>query len=135
MADIARGRRLILGIVGATGIFMAVIALGVWLQGAPFRPLTLLGRPIVLAILGVLAYRGVFWARGAIVFWLGLMAIGYAIGGVVVIGETVLWGLLSLLLAASLTYGAVVLYTSDDVEQVFEPETRRRDRAAPTPLG
>ena len=131
MADMARGRTQIVAVVGATGALMLLISLAAWLRGAAFQPVSQLGRPAVLAFLGWLAYRGVRWARTALVLWLAFIAITFAVAAVLIISDSPVWGVLALLFAAGLVGGVVVLYTSDDVNAVVGADLDRRSTSRP----
>lgn len=115
MPDVARGRRIILGVVVPTVLF-SLIGTGLVFR----RPAELVG-PFVLAALGALMYRGVHWARELIVAWLGLITLGYGIRGVLTFVRLPLYGVLTLLFGAAFACGAIMLYTSDDVEAVVNP--------------
>jgi len=78
----------------------------------------------VLAVLGVFSYRGVRWSRGAIVAWLSFIALAFGVGSIFMMGKSIAGGLFSLALVAGLTYGAAVLYTSDDVEAFLDSRNR-----------
>jgi hypothetical protein len=121
MPDVVRGRRKILTVVGGgVASMLLVIGLGAW-RGGSQHALAQLGTPLVLAALGALTYYGTHWARGVIVFWLGLSAFGFGVHGATMLSRAPVASLFSLLLAAGLAYSAFDLYTSDDVEAVVNP--------------
>ena len=116
MADIERGRKQFLIGLGVIGGVQCLLALATWLRAGEIRSARDLGPLFVFGVLGALAYRGVYWARGAIVVWLGFIAISFTLRGVLVLGRTPGSGLVSIAIAASVAYGAVFLYTSEHIE-------------------
>ena len=118
MPDVARGRRMILSIVVPLVLFAFI---GTFRHGLLARPTGSVVGPIVLAALGALMYRGVHWAREAIVIWLGLGTLACGVSGVFNIPRSPIQGSMLLLFAAAFACGAIMLYTSDDVEAVVNP--------------
>ncbi len=116
MADIARGRTQFLNVIGIVGAFMAYGAVGGLLRHGPVGPLGGFGSLIVYAVLAGLAYRGVYWARGAITVWLGLIAILGALRGVLLLRRAPVASLEAFAVAAAVAYGAVFLYNSEHIE-------------------
>lgn len=121
MPDVVRGRRKILMSIGGALSFMVIGILGSWRHGFSSHPLSQLTTAAILAALGFLMYRGVHWAREAVVIWIGLTACGYAAGGLFILPRHPVYGIVGLLFAAGFAYDVFVLYTSEDIEAVVNP--------------
>jgi hypothetical protein len=125
MPDIARGRRKILTVVAPAVVITLLSAFVGWRHGFVLRPTPGFGAlsfPLILAALGALMYRGVHWAREAIVAWFGLIAIAFGLNGIVNILHYPVVGVVALLLCAGFGWDAAQLYRSEDVEAVVNPD-------------
>jgi hypothetical protein len=116
MADAERGRKQFLIGLGVIGGVLCLLALRAWLRAGEIRSAKDFGALLVFGVLGALAYRGVYWARGAIVVWLGFIAISFGLRGVLMLGRTPGSSLFLIAIAATVAYGAIFLYTSEHIE-------------------
>jgi hypothetical protein len=116
MADVERGRKQFLTGLSVIGDVQCLLTLAAWLRAGDIGSARDIAPLIVFGVLGALAYRGVYWARGAIVVWLGFIAISFTLRGVLMLGRAPGLGLFSIAIAASVAYGAVFLYTSEHIE-------------------
>ena len=122
--NIARGRRLFLGIVGgllAFGIFGTV---GASLRGIPIRATTVVWGPGLMVVLGALAYIGVYWARGAITVWMWLLGFFRVTAALALVRRSPVASLVIFAWAAAFAYGGWYLYNQPDIEAFI----LRRDR-------
>ena len=129
MADVARGRRLFLGVVGGLVAFSLLGTLLTHRGGLPIRPMSLLWSPGITIVIGALAYAGVYWARGAITVWMWLTAFLELTTGVALLRRWPAVSLVTFAWAAAFAYGGWFLYNQPDIEAFI----LRRDKAPPTP--
>ncbi len=116
MADIERGRKQFLIVLGVIGAVQCFLMLAAWFHAGEIPSVRDFGPLLVFGVLGGLAYRGAYWARGAIVVWLGFIAISFSLRGVLSLRRAPGSGLLLIAIAAIVGYGAVFLYTSEHIE-------------------
>ena len=116
MADIELGRKQFLVSIAVIGVFLCLRVLGAWAAAREIPAARELAPLLVFGVLGALAYRGVYWARGAIVVWLGFIAITVTLRGVLLLVRAPVSALFLIAIAASVAYGAVFLYTSEHIE-------------------
>lgn len=128
MADIALGRKQLLSVLGAAASFLAFLAAAAWFGNDQGHVLRTFGPLIVFCALGGLAFRRVYWARGAIVVWLGLIAIFDGLRAILLVRRLPFVSLLVLAIAAGVACAAVFLYTSEHIEAFLLSSD-----AAPTP--
>jgi len=112
----ARGRLEFFAAVGAMTLLLLLLALGVWLRGAVFNPITQLGRPVVFIGLAMLAYGGAGWARKVLAFWSGLLSLTTAVVAINAGFEAALWALIAILSSVVAAYAAFVLFTSAAID-------------------
>ena len=133
MADIALGRKQFLAVFGGAAAFLAFLAIAAWLRNGQSHPFRTFGPLVVFCLLGGLAYRRVYWARGAVVVWLGLIAIFDVFGAILVFRRFPVASLITLAVAAGLARAAVFLYTSEHIEAFLlarDGTAARRSRPA-----
>jgi hypothetical protein len=131
MADIERGRKQFLIGFTAFGAFMVLIGATAWFRQPDVHVARHVESLVVFGVLGGLAYRGVYWARGAIVVWLGLIAISDGLLGARLLRWAPGASLLVLASAAALAYGTVFFYTSAHIEAFLLSRGGRGPRAVP----
>jgi hypothetical protein len=121
-----RGRTQLAVCIASMVAALLLIALGVWLRGAEFRPITQLGRAVVFAALGFLAFRGLRWAKTLLVVWSAILALSFGVVAVSVGFTSVVWTVVALAFMSGAAYVTYVLGTSDAIE-AFIAERARRD--------
>jgi hypothetical protein len=132
MADIVRGRRQLVAVLGGATAFLVLLSVGRWLRNGESQPIRTFGPLVVFCLLGGLAYFRFYWARGAVVVWLGLIAIFDGLGAILLMRRSPLASLVVLAVAAAITRVAVFLYTSEHIEAFLlsNATAPRRSRSA-----
>ena len=132
MADIALSRKQLVSVLGAAASFLAFLAAAGWFRSDQSHPLRTFGPLIVFCALGGLSLRRVYWARGAIVVWLGLIAIFDGLRAILFVRRLPFVSLLVLAIAAGVAYAAVFLYTSEHIEAfLLSPDAAPTRRSRP----
>jgi hypothetical protein len=124
--DAARGKVELGLVIGGCVLAFLLTGTVARLRSGEGAPVSMLGRPIILALLGALAWQGRAWARTVAAVWVGLIAIVYAIGAVPIVGQSMVGGMVMLALAATLGAAAFRLQTSPNIDALVQ---RRREGA------
>jgi len=91
IGDAARGRFLLILVIGSFCLTMLAIDVASWWNAEEIHLFRMIARPLIVAALGAFALGGNRWARGLIAGWLGLMAVAFGGGAVMVVaaGKTI----------------------------------------------
>jgi hypothetical protein len=117
-----RGRTQLLIRLGTLAGLLALAALQALVHGGRDHPMRALLTPAVFCLLSWFAYCRVYWARGAIVVWLGMNALLLGFAGLLFLRRVPGWGVVMVVIAAAIGYGAYDLYNSEDIEAyLLEP--------------
>jgi hypothetical protein len=119
-----RGRVQVFMLVAAFAIFMFGIDIALWIRTDVFHPITAFGRLAVTAGLGVLIVNVRSWARTVLGLWLGAISLTYVIGAAFTSGLGTLLSITMLIIAVAVGAGAVVLFSSGDIQQLIEDGAR-----------
>jgi hypothetical protein len=122
----ARGRFEFLAVVGAMTLLLLLIALGVWLRGAEFNPVSQLGRVVVFVGLAALAYGGARWARTVLAVWTALLALTSAVLAINAGFASAAWALIAFVFAAAATYASFLLFTSSAIDSFLAEGKSKR---------
>ena len=110
-----RGRKIVLGIIGATVGFSALVIITFILLVGPQRLLPQVARFIFTVLLGIFLYRGTKWAYWVLVVLYGLGGVNGLMSGFMLFPNT-LMGLVSLAMGVVYILSAWVLVYSRDVK-------------------
>jgi len=107
-------------------LLLLLIALGVWLRGAEFNPVSQLGRVVVFVGLAALAYGGARWARTVLAVWTALLALTSAVLAINAGFASAAWALIAFVFAAAATYASFLLFTSSAIDSFLAEGKSKR---------
>jgi hypothetical protein len=111
---------------------MLAIDVASWWNAEEIHLFRMIARPLIVAALGAFALGGNRWARGLLAGWLGLMAVAFGGGAVMVVAAGKTIGVLTFLVAIAMASGTAFLFTSPDIKRFYDDADARRTKAAPS---
>src|ERR1019366_1416538 len=126
IGDAARGRFLLILVIGSFCMTMLAIDVASWWNAEENHLIRMIARPLIVAALGAFALGGNRWARGLIAGWLGLMAVAFGGGAVMVVAAGKTLGVLTSPGEVARTSGTAFLLTSPDIKRFYDVADARR---------